>query len=45
MQISPAYLAEYLVYLLGIIVIIVMLLYHVFAQEHVAIKRPKKKKE
>lgn len=43
MQIAPAYLAEYLIYLIGTIVIIIMLLYHVFSQEKVAIKRSKKK--
>jgi len=45
MQITPAYLAEYLIYVIGITVIIIMLLYHIFSQEKVALKRKKRKHE
>lgn len=45
MQITPAYLAEYLIYVIGIIVIIIMLLYHIFSQEKVALKRERRKRE
>jgi len=45
MQVSPAYLAEYFIYLIGIIVILIMLFHHVFAQERVAVRRPKRRKK